>query len=425
MTPAVAADAADSRETSRREEILQTAEALIATSGLRTSLQEIAKAAGILTGSLYHHFDSKEALLIELIRRYHGELTQVGEDGLRRLDADDSASVDDRVVELGSAIAHCAVRNRAGLQMSFYEAPTESAELVELLAQRPQTVQDAMVQTLRAGRWSGYLRPDLELGPLADRMCQSMLHVGLDVIRRDAEPDEVAAMLARIMLDGLAGRIVDDAELDSSPAMTSADSIIATWAISDSKPVADRTAHIRAAALKVFGRKGFEVTTIRDIAAAAQLNPATVHRVIGSKDELLASIMHAFGEKTSTASIAVLESDSTSIEKLDALIWIHINAVLQFPDEWKIQLAWMRQSPPDNPDPGHAFGLMMEWLERLLAAGIADGDIRIDAADLALLSRCVMDVLWMPESIIRELGPRPALVLARDTVIRGIVRREA
>src|SRR5262245_52071019 len=51
----------------RRSEILQTAAALIASSGLRTSLQEIADAAGILAGSLYHHFESKEAILIELI----------------------------------------------------------------------------------------------------------------------------------------------------------------------------------------------------------------------------------------------------------------------------------------------------------------------------------------------------------------------
>ncbi|HEY9266382.1 MAG TPA: helix-turn-helix domain-containing protein, partial [Mycobacterium sp.] len=58
----------------RRTEILQTAASLIATSGLRTSLQEIADAAGILPGSLYHHFESKEAILVELLRRYHADL---------------------------------------------------------------------------------------------------------------------------------------------------------------------------------------------------------------------------------------------------------------------------------------------------------------------------------------------------------------
>ena len=64
---------------SRRDEILETAASLIAASGLRTSLQEIADAAGILPGSLYHHFESKEAILIELIRRYHADLDRIGE----------------------------------------------------------------------------------------------------------------------------------------------------------------------------------------------------------------------------------------------------------------------------------------------------------------------------------------------------------
>jgi AcrR family transcriptional regulator len=142
----------------------------------------------------------------------------------------------------------------------------------------------------------------------------------------------------------------------------------------------DKVTHIRKAARTVFGRKGFEVATIRDIATEAELNPATVYRIIGSKDELLASIMREFGEKTGTASVAVMGSEATAAQKLDAISWIFINAVDRFPDEWKIQLAWMRQSPPDSPNPGYAFASRMEQLEDLLAAGGRAGDLRIDAA---------------------------------------------
>ena len=55
-------------------EILETAASLIASSGMRTSLKEIADACGILPGSLYHHFDSKEAILVELIEQYRADL---------------------------------------------------------------------------------------------------------------------------------------------------------------------------------------------------------------------------------------------------------------------------------------------------------------------------------------------------------------
>src|SRR5580658_10164006 len=76
-------------EGARREEILQTAGTLFASSGLRTSLNEIADAAGILPGSLYHHFESKEAILVELVRRYYADLDRIGEIAHEKLDQAD------------------------------------------------------------------------------------------------------------------------------------------------------------------------------------------------------------------------------------------------------------------------------------------------------------------------------------------------
>ena len=184
MTLQHSSEAADSDGT-RRTEVLETAASLIGSSGLRTSLQEIADAAGILPGSLYHHFESKEAILVELIRRYHADLDRVGRIALERLDEPDSRPASEKIVELGSAIARCAVKHRAALQMSFYEAPSSNEELVKLLQEPPTAVQQAMLQTLRAGRWSGYIRPDIDLPTLADRICQSTMHAGLDVIRHN------------------------------------------------------------------------------------------------------------------------------------------------------------------------------------------------------------------------------------------------
>src|SRR5581483_2224454 len=81
----------------RRTEILQTAASLIASSGLRTSLQEIADAAGILPGSLYHHFESKEAILLELTQRYHDDLNRIGQQAQARLDQPDSRPADAQI----------------------------------------------------------------------------------------------------------------------------------------------------------------------------------------------------------------------------------------------------------------------------------------------------------------------------------------
>lgn len=407
----------------RRAEILRTAASLIASSGLRTSLQEIADAAGILPGSLYHHFESKEAILVELIRDYQDDLDRIGQAAQARLDEPDSRPVAEKILELGSAIADCAVRHRAALQMSFYEGPSTDPELMKLTQQRPMAIQEAMLQTLRAARWSGYIKPDIDLPTLADRICQTMLQVGLDVMRHKSPGDEVARLLCRIILQGLASRPPTDSALDRSKALTAASDAIATWPDDSEADPSDKAALVRAVARTEFGRKGYEATTIRDIAAAAGLGTGTVYRVIGSKDELLASIMESFGRKVEAGWVGVLRSDATPIEKLDALSWVNVNALDRFSDEFRIQLAWMRQSPPDTPNPGWLYATRLRQMKTLLAEGIRSGEIDMAAPSTAMLARCVIGLQWIPENILDDVGKRAALLHARDTVLRGVAVR--
>lgn len=409
----------------RRTEILRAAASLMAASGLRTSLQQIADAAGILPGSLYHHFDSKEDILVELIRRYHADLDRIGVIAQAKPDQADLQSVSEHIVELGSTIAQCAVQHRAALQLSFYEPPASAnQQLVELAGRPPRAIQDAMLAALRAGRSSGYIRPDIDLPTTADRICQTMLHVGLDIIRRNAATARVAAALCQILLHGLAVRSPRDEDLDRSNARKAVDAVIETWSEGSDGDARDSAAHVRAVARAEFGRRGFEATTIRDIAAAAGLGTGTVYRSIGSKEELLASIMQSFGEKVGAGWVRALRSNASPIEKLDAVAWVDINAIEHFHDEFKIQLAWLRQSPPDTPNPGWSFPTRLRQLQTLLAEGIRSGEIRDTGTSTTMLARCVVDVLWIPENILRALGTRAALVHARDTVLRGIARRD-
>jgi AcrR family transcriptional regulator len=56
---------------SRRDELLELASAMFAERGLRaTTVRDIADGAGILSGSLYHHFSSKEEIVDELLRGF-------------------------------------------------------------------------------------------------------------------------------------------------------------------------------------------------------------------------------------------------------------------------------------------------------------------------------------------------------------------
>ncbi|AYE98001.1 TetR family transcriptional regulator [Mycobacterium paragordonae] len=56
---------------SRRDELLGLAAVMFAERGLRaTTVRDIADGAGILSGSLYHHFASKEEMVDELLREF-------------------------------------------------------------------------------------------------------------------------------------------------------------------------------------------------------------------------------------------------------------------------------------------------------------------------------------------------------------------
>jgi TetR/AcrR family transcriptional regulator, cholesterol catabolism regulator len=65
----------------RREAMLELAAELFAEKGFRaTTVRDIADAAGVLSGSLYHHFDSKESIVDKLLSEFlHDLLTRYQE----------------------------------------------------------------------------------------------------------------------------------------------------------------------------------------------------------------------------------------------------------------------------------------------------------------------------------------------------------
>ncbi len=186
----------------RRAEILDTAATLFASAGLRTSLKEIADACGILPGSLYHHFESKEAIILELVRTFVDELDRTAAAALeasRSTGAGDA--VEQQIVEFGQAIAWCGVENRAALLLTLYDPPSVLGnELADLAARVPVAIEASMLELLRLGRAAGTVRPGIDLTLLADRLCQSMLHIGVGVSHMSSGAEEVPELRLRISL---------------------------------------------------------------------------------------------------------------------------------------------------------------------------------------------------------------------------------
>jgi hypothetical protein len=93
----------------------------------------------------------------------------------------------------------------------------------------------------------------------------------------------------------------------------------------------------------------------------------------------------------------------------------------RFADEFRIQLAWMRQSPPDTSNPGWLFTKRVRQMKSLLTTAIKSGEISINSPSNELLARAVIGVGWIPETILRELGTRASQLCVRDTMLRGVV----
>lgn len=406
----------------RRTELLETAARLFASSGLRVSLKEIADACGILPGSLYHHFDSKEAMIVELVRRYREDLDRIASRTLDTLRHSDPMSVEDRIVELGRSIARCGVRHRAALLLTQYDPPAASGdELARLARQMPIAVEGAMLELVRQGRAAGVVRSGIDLSLLSDRLCRSMFHVGVGVSHMTPGAERVPELRLRILLHGVARNAPSNVELDRSAALRAVQDVVDSWG--DHQEAADgRVVYLREVARREFGRRGFEATTMRDIATAAQLSTGSVYRSFSSKDELLRSIMRSYSAKVRIVWDAALSSESPSLEKLDALIWANIHVVDRFSDELRIQLAWLRQSPPSTADLGPSFNWHLRQLKALLAEGMRSGDLFVGGPTADMRARCVQETTTCPPSVV-SAGIRTAQSLARETVLRGAISK--
>jgi AcrR family transcriptional regulator len=94
----------------------------------------------------------------------------------------------------------------------------------------------------------------------------------------------------------------------------------------------DKRQTILAATMKLFGQKGFEGTTVREIASEAEVNPAMISYYFGSKEKLFESLVEqrAAFLKGVFAEI-VNHSNLSNIEKLYIVIDSYVDRIFMSP----------------------------------------------------------------------------------------------
>lgn len=188
--------------TTRREELLAIAAGLFAERGLRaTTVRDIADAAGILSGSLYHHFSSKEAIVDEILR---GFLDSLFGNYQRIVDAGSSPRETlEGLVRVSFEAIH---RHRD--EVAIYQDELKHLRdnpRFDYLRERNTEFREMWTDVLTRGMATGEFRDDLDVR-LTYRFLRDTVWVAVRWYRPDDENDHaaIADQYLNIVLDGLA-----------------------------------------------------------------------------------------------------------------------------------------------------------------------------------------------------------------------------
>ncbi|CAB4542709.1 MAG: TetR family transcriptional regulator [Actinobacteria bacterium] len=187
--------------TSRRDEIIEVAAQVIAERGIKgATVRDIGQAAGILSGSLYYHFDSKEQIVLELL------LPSIEEQYERSLAIRAQAvSPTAALTELIRTSVHETAKHPNQAVILRNEARTfrDVEALAPVAELRAKTVA-LYVEVVNAGRKSGEFRSDIDVDIVVRAMFDGLLGAARWFTGpRRRKPEQVAAALVDLYVHSL------------------------------------------------------------------------------------------------------------------------------------------------------------------------------------------------------------------------------
>jgi AcrR family transcriptional regulator len=185
----------------RRSELLAIAAQLFADRGFKnTTVRDIADAAGILSGSLYHHFDSKESMVDEILSTFQEELF-ASYDAVLASDADARSKIEQAVRLSFQAI------DQHPFEVAIFQNEADylgTFARFGYLAERNAQSRQVWLTLLEEGIRTGALRADLDLD-LTYRFIRDTVWVAVKWYRPGGPltHDAVADQYLTILLDGI------------------------------------------------------------------------------------------------------------------------------------------------------------------------------------------------------------------------------
>jgi TetR/AcrR family transcriptional regulator, cholesterol catabolism regulator len=186
----------------RRAEMVQLAGELFARKGYRaTTVREIADAAGILSGSLYYHFDSKESIGDEILSGFINAILADYREAVAS--GGNPRAVIEQIVR---STSHTLTRHRAALAMlendwNYFTSQPRFGYLRTSLDEIERT----WITQLERGQQVGLFRADLD-AKLTYRLIRDMLWIPAHWRGGEFSTGQVVDGILRLLFDGISAQ---------------------------------------------------------------------------------------------------------------------------------------------------------------------------------------------------------------------------
>jgi AcrR family transcriptional regulator len=195
-----------------------------------------------------------------------------------------------------------------------------------------RTYRHAVVRLIEEGRQDGSLRPSLDPGITAMALLGA-----LNWMHRWFRPtgpwpvDRVADQLVALLVAGISpgGGVSEVAPTFAMPARSRPDR-------------RDRHGAIMDAAARLFVARGYESTTLAEVAEASGVSKPTLYHYVASKDRLLFDLVRDRQERASAVLGGLEALDADPRAKLIAAIRFHVRAIIATPLETQLVLEQSR-----------------------------------------------------------------------------------
>jgi AcrR family transcriptional regulator len=187
---------------SRADQILDAARAAFAEQGYdATSITDIAGRVGVVEATIYRHFDSKRALLHEVIRGFYEPLIDSAAAGVA-----DIADPRDRVHHLIRRHLRAMTEDRLLCRLVIAEARTLDDYFESEVADLNRRYTALLVDAVSDGIGTGRFRADVPVTMVRDVIYGSIEHLAWGVLtgRDTIDVDATAEALVALVLDGIA-----------------------------------------------------------------------------------------------------------------------------------------------------------------------------------------------------------------------------